>query len=205
MRISLGLIAVFIAIGGCSHPSAQLSPPKLTSPPSSAPAQNAPKVFPTGIRIPSIKVNNNQFMQVGLVGPPSSPELEVPPLSAPMLVAWYRVSAVPGDPGPKPSIVESHINGNEMQGGFAKLDSVKVGDTVQVDRSDQQTAVFKVTATNLYKKADYDSWKAKVFGNVDRPTLRLITCSGDYDKVHRNYLSNRVVSAKLVSLKPTGP
>lgn len=199
------LVVLGLTLAGCSHPSAQLSPPKLTSPPSSAPAENAPTTFPTGIRIPSIKVNNNQFMQVRLVGPPSSPELEVPPLSAPMLVAWYRVSAVPGDPGPKPSIVESHINGNEMQGGFAKLDSVKVGDTVQVDRSDQQTAVFKVTATNLYKKADYDKWKAKVFGDVGHPTLKLITCSGDYDKVHRNYLSNRVVSADLVRLQPKSP
>lgn len=196
------LVVLGLTLAGCSHPSAQLSPPKLTSPPSSTPAQNAPAVFPTGIRIPSIKVNNSQFMQVGLL---PNGELEVPPLSAPLLVGWYRVSAVPGDPGPKPSIVESHINGDQMQGGFAKLDAVKVGDQIQVDRSDQRTAVFKVTATNLYTKAKYDSWKAKVFGDVDHPTLKLITCSGDYDKVHRNYLSNRVVSADLVRLQPKSP
>jgi sortase (surface protein transpeptidase) len=159
-------------------------------------------VYPTAIRIRSIAVNNNQFMQVGLL---PNGELEVPPLTDPKLIAWYRMSAVPGDPGPKPSIVESHINGDQIQGGFAKLDSVKVGDEIQVDRSDQQTAVFKVTATNLYVKTQYDSWKAKVFGNVSHPTLKLITCSGDYDKVHRNYLSNRIVSADLVRLEPKSP
>jgi sortase (surface protein transpeptidase) len=159
-------------------------------------------VFPNAISIKSISLDDNQFMQVDLL---PSGELEVPPLSAPALVGWYRASAVPGDPGPRPSIVESHINGNHMLGGFAKLDSVKVGDEVRIKRSDQQTAVFKVTATNLYLKTSYDTWKLKVFGDVDQPTVKLITCSGDYDKAHRNYTSNRVVTAVLERLEPTGP
>jgi hypothetical protein len=154
----------------------------------------------TGIRISSIKLNSRSMMEVGL-NPDKT--MQEPPLNQPQLVAWYNLSPVPGDNGA--SVVVSHVNGNGMPGGFAKLDSVHVGDTVSIDRTDARTATFKVTATNLYAKAAYPTWAAKVFGATPTPTLRLITCSGDLGPGPIFYKSNRVVSAELVSLKPTGP
>lgn len=200
------LVVAGALLAGCGPDAPPHYAPDLTSPAQSSDAP-APHVGVTRIQIASIGLDDPQTMEIDLL--PENAEgkriLDVPPLTAPMLVGWYRDSAVPGDPGPKPSIVESHINGNGMTGGFAQLDKVKVGAIVKIARTDGQTAEFKVTATDLYKKADYAKWEAKAFGDVTKPTVKLITCSGDYDKVHRNYLSNRVVTAELVSLKPTGP
>jgi sortase (surface protein transpeptidase) len=202
-RYAVG-VALVAALAACSHPAAQLSPPDATSPPTTSTAapevpSSAASVYPKAIRIPSIKVNSGEFMNVGL-NPDKT--MEEPPLTFPKLIAWYKKSAVPGENGP--SIILSHINGNGVPGGFAKLDSVKVGDEVEVDRTDNQVAVFKVVDTKLYPKADYPKWAAKVFGDTPTPTLRLITCSGDLGPAPIFYKSNRVVSADLVRLEPKG-
>jgi sortase (surface protein transpeptidase) len=161
---------------------------------------STPGVYPSAIRIPSIKLNSNEFMQVGLL---ADGTMEEPPLDHPKFVAWYKKSVLPGETGP--AIIVSHVNGDGMAGGFAKLDNVKVGDQVEVDRTDNQTAVFKVVDTRLYLKANYPSWASKVFGDTDRPTLRLITCSGALGPGPVFYRSNRVVSAELVRLEPKSP
>lgn len=198
-----GLVVFILITSACSHVPAPVAPPNETSPltTSVAPAPSSTaQVIPTAIRIPSIKVNSSPFMLVGL-NPDGS--MQDAPLSTPKLITWFKLDAVPGDPGV--SIIASHINGNGNLGGFAKLDSVKVGDEVQVDRSDGQTAVFKVVSTGLYPKADYRSWAAKVFGNTPDATLRLITCSGPLGPSPIFYKDNRIVFATLVSLRPTGP
>ncbi len=139
-------------------------------------------------------------MQVGL-----NPDrtMQEPPLTNPKLIAWYKKSVVPGAVGA--SIIVSHVNGNGVAGGFAKLDNVKVGDEIAIDRTDNQTAVFKVVDTQLRPKATYRTWAAKVFGDTPTPTLRLITCSGDLGPAPIYYKSNRVVSADLVRLEPKHP
>jgi hypothetical protein len=157
-------------------------------------------VYPSAIRISSIKLNSNDFMQVGLV---ANGTMEEPPLDHPKLIAWYRKSVVPGDAGS--AIIVSHVNGDGVQGGFAKLDDVKVGDEVDIARTDGQTAVFKVVDTRLRSKVSYPSWASAVFGPTPNATLRLITCSGTLGPGPMFYESNRVVSADLVRLKPTGP
>lgn len=153
---------------------------------------------PTAIRIPSIGVDSNDFVQVGL---DKAGAMEVPPLSKPREMAWFSRSPAPGDLGP--SVIVSHRNGNGMQGGFAKLDAVKVGATVEVDRSDGKTMVFKVRRSELYSKAQADAHADEVYGDTIDPELRLITCSGELDAKHHNYLSQRVVMANLDSIKAT--
>lgn len=200
-RYAVG-VALVAALAACSHPAAQLTPPDATSPPTTStatPQQSAPTVIPNAIRIPSIKINSSPLMLVGL-NPDRS--MQEAPLTSPKLITWFKLDAVPGSPGV--SIISSHINGNGNLGGFAKLDAVKVGDSIEVDRSDSLTAVFKVVSTGLYPKADYAQWAAKVFGNTPNPTLRLITCSGPLGPSPIFYKDNRIVFADLVSLKPTG-
>jgi hypothetical protein len=175
-----------------------------SSAPSAPPASSA-GVIPMGIRIPSVALNNRTFMQVGLVGG----ELEVPPLSQPKLVGWFKLSPVPGDSAlcsyeekcVQPSVLGAHVNANGVQGAFPKLAEVKVGATVEVDRSDHQTAVFKVSKTKVFPKATFDT-KA-VYGGGG-PSLVLLTC-GPGQVVKGSYLNQTVVWATLVSLKPTAP
>lgn len=201
----LGLLA------GCGGPGKfadETTPFSVESPaPSSAPPASSAGVIPMGIRIPSIGLNNRTFMQVGLVGG----ELEVPPLSQPKLVGWFKLSPIPGDSAlcsfdngkgcVQPSVLGAHVNANGVSGAFAKLAQVKVGATVEVDRSDHKTAVFKVVKTKVFPKTGFDT-KA-VYGGSG-PSLVLLTC-GPGQVVKGSYLNQTAVWADLVTVKPTAP
>lgn len=177
----------------------------LTS--SDAPPPSSAGVFPMGIRIPSITLNNHTFMQVGL----ANGELEVPPLSQPGLVGWYKDSPVPGESAlcsfdngkgcVQKSVLGAHVNANGVQGAFAKLAQVKVGATVEIDRSDQRTAVFKVTKVKVFPKTSFPV--ADVYGGSG-PSLILLTC-GPGTVVKGSYLNQTAVWADLVTVKPTTP
>lgn len=205
LRAALGVMLLGLLVAGCGGPGkfADEPAPLSTSSGAEPPPSSTAGVVPTGIRIPSIAVNNRQFMQVGLV----NKELEVPPLSQPKLMGWFKLSPLPGESAlcsyadgcVQPAVIISHINGNGVAGGFAKLTQVKVGALIEVDRSDNQTAVFKVTKTRVFKKSQFDT--PSVYG-VSGPSLVLITC-GPGTVVNGSYLNQTVVTATRVELKPS--
>lgn len=164
-------------------------------------------VTPTAVRIPSIGVNNNEMMQVGL-NPDRS--LEVPPYSQPKLIGWFKLGPLPGEKAtcsfaagcPGPAIMNAHINADGVQGAFAKLAQVKPGAVVEVDRSDNRTAVFKVTRVQILKKTVFPTKTA--YGDTAGPELRLITC-GPGEVVNGSYLNQTIIYATLTQLKPKSP
>lgn len=195
-------------LAGCSPPASTPAPAPATVTVTDTPilvATTTHTVVPTAIRIPSIGVHATSMIAVGLVtardATPSQPagSIATPPLTHPQQIAWYKGSPTPGDVGP--AVVLSHRDGDGQYGGFARLDDVQVGDEVDIDRSDHRTAVFRVTGTALYPKADMTN--ADVYSNLDHPGLRLITCSGPFDRTAHNYPLQRVVSADLVTLEKT--
>lgn len=206
-RAALGVVVLLGLLAGCGGPGKfadEAAPFSVDSPApsSSAPPASSAGVIPTGIQIPSIGLNNNTFMVVGLV----NGELETPPLSQPKLVGWFKLGPVPGDSAlcsyeekcVQPAVLGAHVNANGVQGAFAKLSQVKVGAEVRVLRSDGKTAVFKVSKTKIFAKTAFDT-KA-VYGGGG-PSLVLLTC-GPGEVVKGSYLNQTVVWANLVSLKP---
>lgn len=194
--------ALALTLSACGAQPAPI-PPTLTAAPPPSPAikpDGSCNCVPKAIRIPSIKVDEKAIGQVGLQ---KSGAMEVPPLSQPKEIAWYKYSPVPGDVGP--SVVISHRNGDGQQGGFAALDKVQVGDLIDIDRSDGLTAEFKVIATRLIPKVQMDGAQARqtVYGNTVDPELRLVTCAGTLNRAIHSYQDNRVVSASLSDLFKT--
>lgn len=177
--------AVTTAVVHTSSPTTQPVPaPTITScPPTGKP--------PVGIRIPSIGVSSRDVIAVGLNADRS---LKTPPLSKVGELGWFQCSPVPGEMGP--SVVLAHDEQQGHHGLFWSLGQVKAGDTVELDRSDGQTATFRVTENMTVPKPEFDQYKDKVYGNTTDPQLRVITCSG--------LTSQEVVFADLVSLRPTG-
>lgn len=211
-RAALGALCLGLLLAGCGAGKFADEAAPLTAsdaPPTSseaAPSSPGADVTPTAVRIPSIGVNNNEMMQVGL-NPDRS--LEVPPYSQPKLIAWFKLGPLPGDSAlcpfsagcVQPAVLNSHVNADGVQGGFAKLSSIKVGATVSVDRSDNRTATFQVTKVLVFKKTAFDT--KSVYG-VAGPSLVLVTC-GPGTVVAGSYLNQTVVVAKLTSLKPKTP
>lgn len=217
LRVLAGLAVAVGALTACG-PSAPIAPPVLTpaATPSTAPSDNpdvptvhpAPpsirpaKLAPVAIRIPAIGVDGHSISPMGL-----EPDhtLQVPPLDEPLVAGWYTGSPVPGNRGS--AVVVAHVDGNHEKGLFWSLSKLKSGNPIFVDRSDGQTAEFRVTSVGKYCKESADCVKgekpfptALVYSNQSTPELHLITCGGRFDAKNKNYLENWVVVAKLVGM-----
>ena len=188
-------------VAGCATPSdAGPSQNDSTSSSSSAPAavaptddvaaqsSSAPGSPPARLEIGAIGVDSD-VMGLGL-RPDGS--MEVPAGGFP--AGWYTGSPVPGQLGP--SIVAGHVDWGGSPGVFYRLRDLEQGDDVTVVSQDGTTVRFVVSAVEQYPKDAFPT--DKVYGDIDHPGLRLITCGGQFDSDISSYDDNIVVYADRV-------
>jgi LPXTG-site transpeptidase (sortase) family protein len=159
---------------------------------SSADPANAPRALgrsvPIRLRIPEAGVDT-PVMRLGLAQDGS---VQVPPITAHDQAGWYQLSPTPGQIGP--SVILGHVTvGSYGDGVFRHLDRLRRGDGITVRLENGTSAEFAVTSVRTVAKADFPT-KA-VYGDVDRPELRLITCGGPH--TGDGYLDNVIVFAAL--------
>lgn len=150
---------------------------------------------PTRLDIPEIGVSSN-LLQLGL-----NPDrtVQVPPLGRDSRAGWYRYSPTPGQLGP--AVLLGHVDSAEYGPGvFFRLGALRPGDTLTVTRADHTAAVFRIDRVVSYPKNHFPT--IDVYGNTDHAALRLITCGGKFDLSTRNYESNIVAYASLISSHP---
>jgi hypothetical protein len=141
---------------------------------------------PTSLSISSIGVN----APVVGVGQNSDGSIEVP---GPDDVGWYKLGPTPGEIGP--AVLVGHVdNATTGPAIFWNLRDMKPGDLVQVARGDGKTVTFKVEAVESYGQDNFPT--QSVYGNIDYPGLRLITCTGDFNYLTHHYSDNLVVYAR---------
>lgn len=97
----------------------------------------------------------------------------------------------------------AHVDGDGKLGLFSKLGQLNTGSEVEIDRSDGQTATFRVTRSEQFPKTTFSAHSSEIYGGVTGPELRLITCTGTVDKARHTYLDQGVVFASLISLQPS--
>jgi LPXTG-site transpeptidase (sortase) family protein len=91
-------------------------------------------------------------------------------------------------------VILGHVTvGQYGDGVFRKLDQLHAGSHVAVRLQDGATADFTVDSVDTVAKDQFPT--QKVYGNVNRPELRLITCGGP--RTGDGYLDNVVVYASL--------
>ncbi|MBA2947603.1 class F sortase [Streptomyces sp. PSKA28] len=148
---------------------------------------------PVRLRIAAIGVN----APMARLGLDAAGALRSPPPGKPGLAGWYGDGTAPGSPGT--AIATGHVDTpTGAPGVFHKLGALTKGATIEISRADRRTAVFAVSAVELYDRKKFPS--KKVYGSTGRPELRLITCGGGYTK-RTGYLSNVVVYATLTAVK----
>lgn len=146
---------------------------------------------PTSLYIPRISVRA-KIISLGLT---PSGAAAVPPLSSPFLTSWYDRGPTPGQPGT--SVILGHVDSAKVGPAiFYNLGQLRPGDLIYVILEDRQTAVFRVYSTALYLKADFPA--RTVYSYTSWPTLRLITCGGQFDRATGHYLGNTVVFAEYI-------
>ncbi|MGY0058612.1 class F sortase [Streptomyces sp. LZ34] len=170
--------------------------PGSTPPSSSTPVKAARALgrsVPVRLRIPAIGVDT-PVMRLGLA---PDGTVQVPPVTAHDQAGWYRHSPTPGQVGP--SVILGHVTvGAYGDGVFRHLARLHRGDRIEARLENGKKAVFTVSAVRTVAKADFPA--DDVYGNVDRPELRLITCGGP--RTGNEYLDNVIVFAALSSTSP---
>ncbi len=151
---------------------------------------------PVRLLVPAIGVDT-PVIRLGLA---PDGTVEVPPVTAHDRAGWYRHSPTPGRTGP--SVILGHVTvGTYGDGVFRRLDRLRRGDRIVARLENGTSAEFAVTAVRTIPKADFPA--DDVYGNVDRPELRLITCGGA--RTGDGYADNVIVFAALSGAESPTP
>lgn len=198
LAVAVACAAAVVSLAGCTDPTPVAAPSTVSSPaalgatvppatPSSTPSAVAAATTPVRLRVPAIGVDTT-LVRLGLT---AKGELAVPTKA--MDAGWYTGSPVPGQVGP--AVIAGHVHWSGINAVFARLTELAPGDRILVSLADRTTAAFTVDRVATYDKSRFPT--ALVYGALDFPGLRLITCGG-YDKVSRTYEANVIVFATLV-------
>ncbi|MTE19200.1 class F sortase [Streptomyces sp. TRM43335] len=126
--------------------------------------------------------------------------VEPPPMTEPDLVGWYEDGAAPGAEGV--AVLVGHLDTDTGTAVFHRLPSVRPDDRVRVARADGTVAEFTVEEVATAEREGFDP--DEVYGprRPGRAELRLITCTGEFDREDGSYTANLVVSAYLTGVRP---
>lgn len=146
---------------------------------------------PERIDIPAIDVHSRLLT----LGRNQDGTLQVPPYEPTDKPGWYRGSPTPGQVGP--SVIVGHVHSARYGPGvFYRLGRLTAGDRVRIGRADGTVVIFRVTRVAAYPKSSFPT--RSVYGDIDHPGLRLITCGGRYRPQAGGYQSNTVVYARFI-------
>jgi hypothetical protein len=146
---------------------------------------------PVAVYIPHISVQA-KIISLGLT---SGGAVGVPPLTTPFLTSWYDRGPTPGERGA--AVIFGHVDAAAVGPAvFYRLGDLRPGDLVYVTLKDRRTALFRVYSAALYQKAEFPD--QAIYGYTTWPSLRLVTCGGEFDKATGHYLANTVVFAQYV-------
>jgi sortase (surface protein transpeptidase) len=112
------------------------------------------------------------------------------------LASWYDLGGRPGGSG-LPTAILGHVDSTTGPAIFFRLRDLRPGDEVEITLDDGTVAVYAVTGTEEYPKDQFPT--AAVFGATREDVVRLVTCSGDFDRGARSYTDNLVVDAERVA------
>ena len=164
-------------------------PAQVTAPGGTAPGVTAPGSAPVPVRleIPAIGVAT-RLVRLGL-DPDGAMEVPEDFASA----GWFAGGPVPGQVGP--AVIAGHVDSRTGPAVFYRLRALRPGQAILVQRADGVRLRFVVEQARSYPKAGFPT--AAVFGPVPSAALRLITCTGAFDRARGSYRDNLVVFARL--------
>jgi LPXTG-site transpeptidase (sortase) family protein len=178
------------------YPEAEIPLPDVTQTVSSTAlpvgmaANVSPSEYPVKISIQSIDVDA-KVQQVGIARSGNM----APPTNF-TDVGWYKYGTVPGYRGS--AVFAGHVdNALALAGVFKHLDKLSVGEEILLTDSTGKVLRFRVTEARLY---DYGNVPTEqIFNQSDRPRIRLITCSGNWNQSVKSYDKRLVVTAELAN------
>ncbi|MEU4208630.1 class F sortase [Streptomyces sp. NPDC026206] len=163
-----------------------------TAPRPTATVAPLPASKPVRVSVPAASVDAGPLLDLGLA---DDGTVEVPSVEQADRIGWYDKGVTPGETGP--AVLIGHFDTAKGPAVLKDIAKVRTGDPITVTRADGSTATFTVRELQQVGKKNFPT--RKVYGNTDRPELRLITCGGDLRDGHRP--DNIVVYADLTATK----
>lgn len=198
-RTTVGLAALIVLVGAGGAVAASAVPSRRDPAPvveaAHLEAASLPRPRPAGspvaVRIPAIGVDA-ELVSLGL---DAGGGLEVPPYEK---AGWFGGGPRPGEAGA--AVIAAHVDSRTGPAVFFRLRALQAGDTISVEYDDGKTEAFVVTGTDTYAKSAFPT--ARIYGSTPGPELRLITCSGRFDRGAGSYVDNLVVWATGSGVEP---
>jgi LPXTG-site transpeptidase (sortase) family protein len=150
-----------------------------------APRRTADVARPRRVEIPAIGVS----APVIALGLRRDGTLEVPRDYGD--TGWWTGGPEPGERGA--AVIAGHVDSKSGPAVFHRLDELERGDEIRVHRRDGSVGRFVVRGSERHPKARFPT--RRVYGRTPGPTLRLVTCSGDFDTATGHYTDNTIVFA----------
>ena len=184
------IIANVLLLSYCALSTPRLKPATTYySPIKPTAAIGMPRSQPIRIVIPRIGVDTD-VMPVGLL---TDGSLETPPVLS-GLVGWFDKGPAPGEVGP--SVLVGHVDSYKGISVFWRLRELLPEDKIIIIRADGSIVTFAVEALQEYSQDNFGT--QEVYGAIDHPGLRLITCGGSFDRATGHYTKNTVIFASIV-------
>lgn len=153
---------------------------------------SVPPTHPRQLVIESLGVNAN-ILAVGLT---ADGAMDAPATA--WDTGWYNQSSLPGA-GTGALLIDGHVNNTiGTPGVFFKIDTLKAGDTMQVERGDGQVFTYSVAAVEQKKIEDVDMAKMMRSITPGKQGLNLITCGGEYDSRRKTFDDRILVYAHQI-------
>ncbi|MGK5632890.1 class F sortase, partial [Streptomyces sp. URMC 123] len=159
-------------------PVADITATAAPAPSGSAVAAPRPAAKPTRVRVPAAGVDTSGILELGLA---ADGTVEVPSVAQADRIGWYDQGVTPGEKGP--AVLIGHFDTAKGPAVLKDVAKVRIGDRITVDRADGSVVTFAVRELEQVSKAEFPT--RKVYGDTDRPELRLITCGGAITDGHR--------------------
>lgn len=147
-----------------------------------------PEPVPVSVQAAAIGVDEPDLLRLGVAADGSA---EVP-------VDYDRVGRFDHGPTarPGPTVLLGHVDSRSGPAVFHRLRNLRAGDVVEVGLSDGTTARYAVRRTEQVAKDRFPTFA--VFGATREDVLRLVTCTGEFDRGARSYTDNLVVHAARI-------
>ncbi|MFE9692690.1 class F sortase [Micromonospora sp. NPDC005806] len=190
--LGTALLLVSAPIGGpeSGSPRAAARPPQpLPAAPTVGSRPAGERAQPAAINIPTIGVRSP------LVDLGRNPDGTLAVPDDYQVAGWYANGTMPGEAGGVPAVIVGHVDSTTGPAVFYRLRDLTVGDDIQV-----RDIAGAVTYFTVYRLAEYakDDFPAReVYAPRDAAELRLITCTGRFDRRAGSYRDNLVAYARL--------
>ena len=190
LLVALAALVAVLVLRGLAADEAAGALAGTPSPPGPAAAQAAAPPPPGGIRpvrvrIPAIGVDAT----VGELGLNADRTLEVPDEVG--ATGWWSGGTRPGGAGP--AVVVGHVDSESGPAVFYRLRDLEAGDRVDLVGADGAEVTFTVDDVATVPKDAFPT--AAVYGPTPAPSLRLVTCGGEFDDETEHYRSNTIAYA----------